>query len=145
MNLSRQCWKESLMNNGEYEYAQTIKDIETEILALKTAHQRPLGTLNFFQKSATLSISITAGSYGREFNVIVKISSPSVKPPITQVGWEIPAGFYDVSVINMTANANYDTWTYRLFLNNDGSAQTVSFRVGVISSQPIISISRSYV
>ena len=133
------------MNNGEHEYAQTIADIETEILALKTAHQRPLGTLNFFQKSATLTISIPAGSYGREFIVTVKIEAPSAKPPITQVGWEIPSGFYDVSIINMSVNGSYDTWSYRLFLNADASAQTVSFRVGAISSQPINSITRSYV
>lgn len=133
------------MNNGEYEYAETLKNIENEILALKTAHQRPLGALNFFQKSTTLNISIEAGDYGREFDLIVKIETPTAKPPITQVGWEIPSGFYDVSIINMSVNNNYDTWTYRLFLNNDGSAQNVSFRVGVVSSQPINSITRSYV
>ncbi len=132
------------MYDGERQYAETLNEIESEILALKTAHQRPLGTLNFFQKSATLSISIPANSYGRDFYVVVKIETPTTKPPITQIGWEIPSGFYDVSIINMTVNGNYDTWTYELFLNNDGSAQTVSFRVGAISSQPITSITRSY-
>lgn len=131
------------MKDGEYEYAKMLKEMENEVLALKTAHQRPLGTLNFFQKSQNFTLNIGAGDYGIFFYITVKIAEPSVKPPITQVGWEIPNGFYDVSIIDMTVNANYDTWTYRLFLNSDEYAKTVNFKVGVISSQPITSITRT--
>lgn len=131
------------MNDGEYEYATMLKEMENEVLALKTAHQRPLGTLNFFQKSQTFTLNISAGDYGIDFTITVKIAEPTAKPPITQVGWEIPSGFYDVTIVNMSVNGDYDTWTYELFLNSDEYAHTVSFKVGVVSSQPIISITRS--
>ena len=131
------------MKDGEYEYAQILKEMENEILALKTAHQRPLGTLNFFQKSETFSLNIEAGSYGIYFTIEVEVAKPTAKPPITQVGWEIPSGFYDVTIVDMSVSGDYDIWTYELFLNSDEYAHNVDFKVGVISSQPINSITRS--
>lgn len=131
------------MNDGEYEYARMLKEMENEVLALKTIHQRPLGTLNFFHLSETFTLTIGAGEFGVAFTIIVKTAEPVAKPPLAQVGWDIPSGFFDVTIVNMSMNMDYDTWTYELYLSSDGSAQTVTFKVGVISSQPIISITRS--
>lgn len=129
------------MNDAEREYTQLIKSIEDEVLNLKTAHQRPLGVLNFFRK--TQDITVTSDAYGyAEFNVVVKIATPTVVPPIVQTGWNIPSGFYVVDTSKVTINYNYDTWTYRLVLTQP-SAFTTTLNVSVISSQPIESITRS--
>ena len=129
------------MNDAEREYTQLIKSIEDEVLNLKTAHQRPLGVLNFFRK--TQDITVTSDQYGYvDFNIVVKIATPTVTPPIVQTGWNIPNGFYVVDIYQMSINSNYDTWTYRLALQQ-ASQFTTTLNVSVISSQPIESITRS--
>ena len=133
------------MGNGEYEFAQMLSQMENEVLALKTAHQRPLGTLNFFQSNTAFNVNINAGEYSAYFKISIKIAPPSAKPPILQAGWEIPSGFYDVTLINTTINSNYDLWEYTLGISNsNASAQTVPFSVGVVSSQPILEINWEY-
>ena len=132
------------MNNAEYEFDEMIKSIEQELTDLKTAHQRPLGTLNFFQRSSSFNVTIQAGAYAAIFDVTVNIETPTATPPIVQLGWEIPAGFYDVNIMDTTISGDYSSWTYRLALTNNGTAQTVTFNVGAISAQPILSINWSY-
>lgn len=132
------------MNDQEREFVNLIDSMEREVLELKTAHQRPLGTLNFFQQDINFNVNIASGSYGVQFYFVVEIETPSAKPPIVQVGWEIPNGFYDVSVVNMNVNSNYTIWTYTLGLYNNGAAQTVNFKAGAISALPIKSLSWSY-
>lgn len=132
------------MNNSEREFAEMIKGIENELRDLKTAHQRPLGTLNFFRESSNFTVNIAAGNYAAVFDVVVTIEEPTVTPPIVQVGWEIPSGFYDVSVFDMTTSPDYSIWTYQLALLNNGAAETVAFKFGAVSAQPIKSITWSY-
>ena len=132
------------MNDQEREFVNLIDNMEREVLELKTAHQRPLGTLNFFQKNVSFNINMSAGGFGASFNLIVNVATPTAKPPIVQMGWEIPSGFYDVSVMNMSVNGDYTVWTYELFLANiDGTAKTVNFNAGAISAQPIESLTWS--
>ena len=133
------------MNDAERELAQMFNNMEKEILALKTAHKRPLGALNFFRDSLDFTIVIGAGDYGKGITIVVQVETPTAKPPIVQAGWNIPSGFYDTSILDMNANANYDIWTYKIYINNDGSAQNVPFNFTAISSQPILSITWSYI
>lgn len=132
------------MNDNEREFDKMLLDMEAEVLALKTAHQRPLGALNFFRDSLDFTVVIAAGDYGKAILITVNIETPTAKPPIVQAGWEIPNTFYDITILDMNVNANYDTWTYKLYLDNDGSAQNVPFNFAAISSQPILSIDWSY-
>ena len=132
--------------NNEYEFAKYLKDIENEITNLKTAHQRPLGALSFFEQNFdfTVNLSYSVGVYIATFNVIVKIATPSVKPPIVQTGWDIPAGFYSVDFLDFNVDSNYETWTYKLQLLSP-TTTTANFKVKALSSQPIESITWSLV
>ena len=132
------------MNDAEREYAQMLVSMEKEVLALKTAHQRPLGALNFFKQALNFNLNIAAGSYGVAFLVTVNIATPTAKPPIVQASYNVPNGFYDVSIEQITTGGDYSSWTYDLALNNDGSAQSVAFNFEALSSQPIVDIIWSY-
>lgn len=129
------------MNNGEAELAKMIKDMEAEILALQTAHQRPLGALNFFKKSVNIPVNLQYyyGIYYADIKITVRVRTPSVKPPIVQTGWDVPAGFNTVWFSEATTNADYSEWTYEMALNSNNITST-TFNVGVVSSQPIESI-----
>ena len=135
------------MNNGEKEIAQMIKDIESEVINLKTAHQRPLGVLNFFKKSEQFTIPLTeiVGIYGATFNVIVKIAKPPVTPPIVQAGWDTPAGIFQIERIDMAISSDYSTYTYKLRVQANSAMASVVVKVGVTSSQPIESITAGVV
>lgn len=133
------------MNNGEYEFDRYLKEMEDEVTNLKTAHQRPLGALGFFKKNLNfvLNLPYQYGAYSATINVVVKITTPTAKPPIVQTGWNIPAGFYSVDFMDFNVNGNYDTWTYKLYLSSN-TISSVNFKVSSISSQPIESITWSY-
>lgn len=133
------------MNDGEYEYDRLLKSMENEVLALKTAHQRPLGTLNFFRKSLDFNVEIAAGAYSVGFYIDVKIGTPSVRPPIVQAGCSIPNGFFETTYEGMTTNGDYSVWSYALSLSNDNSsAQTINVKATALSSQPITELSWRY-
>lgn len=135
------------MNNGERELDQFIANIENELTALKTAHERPLGALDFFHGYNSFSVDLTSsyGVYAATINVVVKIAVPSVTPPIVQTGWDTPSGFYQVNFLEFTTSANYSTWIYKLQLIAPGTVITsATMKIGVISSQPIESITWSY-
>ncbi len=134
------------MNDGEYEYAKLLKNLENEVLAIKTAHQRPLGALNFFIETIQFDVSLTYsyGSYYRQFKVVVKNALPIAKPPIMQPMIDTPAGFYFTSIDDSVVDSNYTTWTYTLSLVSM-SISSATIKFGVISSQPIDSITWSYV
>lgn len=129
------------MYNGEAELVKMIKDMEAEILALQTAHQRPLGALNFFKKSVNIPVNLqySYGIYYADIKITVRVRTPSVKPPIVQTGWDVPAGFNTVWFSEATTNADYSEWTYEMALNSNNITST-TFNVGVVSSQPIESI-----
>lgn len=129
------------MNAGEQDFEQLLRQMEAEILALKTAHQRPLGALNFFQDSETFTVPLSEsyGTYLADIKVTVTIDTPTVVPPIVQPGWDIPNGFYTVWFSGVTVSADYKTWIYNLTLTSV-SAGTATMRAGAISSQPIQSI-----
>lgn len=134
------------MNDAVREYASLIKGIEQELTDLKTAHQRPLGALNFFTRSISFAVQLESsyGVYTREFQVAVTIELPTVIPPIVQAGWDTPAGFYRVDFLNLTISGDYTTWVYRLSLLSDStSAATMKF--SALSSQPISNITWSYI
>ena len=134
------------MGDNEVEYARMLKKMENEILALKTAHQRPLGALNFFKDTLNFNINLSYsfGIYVANINVVVTIAEPSVVPPIVQTGWDIPPGFYSVNFQDLNISGDYSTWTYQLqFISSTTSSATV--KIGTLSSQPIESITWSYV
>lgn len=134
------------MNNGEYEFDKYLKAMEDEVLNLKTAHQRPLGTLNFFIKTIqfTISLNYEYGSYYRQFKIVIKNDSPIAKPPIIQPMIDTPSGFYFTSIDDSSVDANYTTWTYTLSLTSMSISSAI-IKFGIISSQPIDSITWSYV
>lgn len=129
------------MNNGEKEIARLIKDAENELRNLKTAHQRPLGALSFFRGYTNIPVNLTLsyGTYVARISVTVRISKPDATPPIVQTGWDVPSGFITVWYDGMTINADYDEWTYDLMLYSNTIGST-TLRVGVISSEPVISV-----
>lgn len=134
------------MNDAEHEYDRLVKSMEDEVLALKTAHQRPLGALNFFKKTLDFDVALTEnfGVYVATFNVVVQIAKPSVKPPIVQTGWDTPAGFYYVTYLDFSTDSDYATWTYKLRLLTNDTIPSATMKVGALSSQPIESITWSY-
>lgn len=130
------------MNNGEREFNEMLAWMESEILALKTAHQRPLGALDFFEQTTTLDLVLNDtgyGSYTKTFWLDVTIQMPDVKPPIVQVGWDLPAGFSYVDFYESTTTDDYDVWSYKLSLTSP-TIVNVPFKVSALSSLPIISI-----
>lgn len=133
------------MNDGEYEYAKLLKSMENEVANLKTAHQRPLGALNFFTNKIqfTINLNYEYGSYYRAFRVIVKIAKPATTPPILQPAWDTPAGFYVVWLSANTISNDYTTYTYDMYLTSMTTASGL-VKFGAISSQPIESITWSY-
>lgn len=135
------------MNNCEREIDQLFTEMEKEVANLKTAHQRPLGALNFFTKnqSFTVNLSLMAGSYIATFNIIVKITTPTATPPIVQSGWDTPANFYRVERLEFGTNMDYDTYTYKLRLSTTSTVPSTTLKVYALSSQPIESITLEYV
>ena len=131
------------MNNGEREIDQLFTEMEKEVTNLKTAHQRPLGALNFFKESETFTIDLTqmAGTYIATFNIIVKIATPAVTPPIVQTGWDTPANFYRVERLEFATSADFSTYTYKLRLSTTTMLLSANMKVSALSSQPIESIS----
>lgn len=129
------------MNDGESESARLIKEIEREILALKTAHRRPLGALDFITKKETLTVPLDLlyGFYYKEFWLDVKIEKPDVTPPIVQTGWDVPENFYYMELLEYSVSADYATWSYKLYLGSE-TYNTATFDVSALSSQPIKSI-----
>lgn len=130
------------MNNGEREIDDLLTEMEKEVTNLKTAHQRPLGALNFFKKSEqfTIPLQSLAGTYIANFNLIVKIATPTTTPPIVQAGWDTPANFFRVERTEMAISADYSTYTYKLRLQTQTSLVSAIFKAQAISSQPIQSI-----
>ena len=134
------------MNDAEREFAQMLSSMEREVLDLKTAHQRPLGALDFFSKdtSFTVNLNNSYGSYMRNFYVRVKVADPIAKPPIVQTGWNTPANFYRVTFRNLEISSDYTTWTYHLQLFTGNVVPTAQMKVAVKSSQPITAIEWGY-
>ena len=134
------------MGDAEVEFNKMLSKIEDEILALKTAHQRPLGALNFFKKSESFGVTLTPslGIYAAEIYIHVKIAEPATKPPIVQTGWDTPPHFYSVSFQNLVVSADYSEWTYELqFISS--TVSSLMLNVSTLSSQPIESITWEYV
>lgn len=132
------------MNNAENEFDKQFRQAEQELTALKTAHQRPLGALNFFEKSAEFNVELTEayGIYSANITVTVAIKTPSVVPPIVQTGWDVPEGFITVLFYGVETSADYATWTYNLTLTST-TKDVATMNVGTVSSQPIESITWS--
>lgn len=130
--------------NSEREFNNSLKKIKSEILYLKTAHQRPLGALDFFEDSVSFDVTLSEyyGIYSANITVTVTIDIPAVTSPIVQTGWEVPNGFYSVFYYGASVSEDYSTWTYDLTLTST-SATSASMKVGAISSQPIESITWS--
>ncbi|WP_407457172.1 hypothetical protein [Fibrobacter sp.] len=134
------------MHNGEYQIDRYIKEMEDEVLALKTAHQRPLGTLDFFKKSLsfTVNLSESYGVYAVDFIVVVKIATPTTKPPIVQCGWSTPTGFLKVDFLDFSVSSDYETYSYKLELLTSQTIDSANMNFTALSSQPIISVNWSY-
>lgn len=123
--------------------AKRLKEIDRELTALKTAHQRPLGTLDFLQKS--LGFTVNLGSFGAtSIEVTVTIETPAVTPPIVQTGWSIPGNCYSVDLTSYTTSADYSQWTYTLFISTYPVLSSVNMTVTALSSQTIQSITWGY-
>lgn len=131
------------MNNGEYEIDRYIKEMEDEVKNLKTAHQRPLGALDFFKKSKTFRIELDQYSYAT-FYITVRIAPPNTKPPIVQTGWSVPQDFFVTELNSFSISNDYEIWTYNLTLSSNQSVSSVDFKVSSLSSQPILDIEWGY-
>lgn len=131
------------MNDAEREFDSLLKGMEKEVLDLKTAHQRPLGVLNFFKQSVSIPVSLIYmyGIYSANILLTVEVE-PANKPPIVQCGWDIPNGFNQVFSYGITVSFDYSQWTYDLTIDSINISST-TLNVGVISSQPIKNISWS--
>ena len=127
--------------SGDQEYDKLIKFIDNEITNLKTAHERPLGALDFFHYSKTVTVNLqnTYGYYYLDFWLDVTIKTPDATPPIVQTGWNVPSGFVRMDLYEYAINADYTKWSYRLVLDSS-SQSTATFKVSVVSSLPIVSI-----
>ena len=135
------------MNDAEYEINALINNIDHELTNLKTAHIRPLGALNFFKDRLFCSLELkdSGGSYYVDFKVIVVIAKPTTVPPIVQLGWSVPAGFYKVDFMSFENTPDYSTWTYNLSLQSPGTAITSAVvELCATSSQPIESMIWEY-
>ena len=124
-----------------------MKQIKRELTALKTSHQRPLGTLDFFSQSSTFNVNLSesGGTYLATIDVIVTIETPTTTPPIVQTGWDTPQGFYRVQFLDFNVSNNFSQWTYKLELNSAGaSISSATMKITAISSQPVQSITWSY-
>lgn len=120
-----------------------LKEVDRELTALKTAHQRPLGTLDFLQKSSEFTVNLD--SYGAaSINVTVTIETPTVTPPIVQTGWSVPQNCYSVDLTAFNTSANYSQWTYKLSINTYPAVASANMKITALSSQPIQSITWSY-
>jgi len=130
------------MNDGEREINDLIKTCENELTALKTSHQHPLGSLDFFSKTQTLTINLnySYGAYDATFWVDVTIQAPDVMPPIVQIGWDTPPGFKYIDLFEYKINDSYSVWSYQLYLQST-SLSTAQLSVTAVSSMPINSIS----
>lgn len=130
------------MNNGEREVNALITSCEKELTNLKTSHQHPLGSLNFYTKTQTLNITLSSsyGVYDALFWLDVKINTPDVTPPIVQIGWDTPPGFKYIDLFEYNINSAYSQWSYKLFLQSP-SQTSAQLTVTALSSLPINSIS----
>lgn len=132
------------MNSAENEIDRMLKEMEDEVTNLKTAHQRPLGALSFFRESVTIPVNMSYayGAYYANIKIVVKVATPTTKPPIVQAGWDVPSGFNTVWFYGVTVDSDYATWTYDITLDSLTISST-SIAVGAISSQPIESLTWS--
>ena len=134
------------MNSAEREFDLLLTEMESEILALKTAHQRPLGVLNFFRKTKTFTVNLTPeyGSwYEATINLVIKTEASS-KPPIFQMGYNIPRGVRQIYKNSATHNYDYSEWEYELYILENGIT-SLQFTVSAVCSQPVKSIEWSVV
>ncbi len=129
------------MNNGEREFNELLTSVEKELTALKTSHKHPLGSIDFFTKTETISVSLSQqyGIYAYMFWVDVHVEAPTVTPPIVQIGWDVPSGFNYIDLYDYDISDSYATWSYKMFLQSP-SVSSASFKVTATSSLPIISI-----
>lgn len=131
------------MSQNNNKFDEMMKFIENELTNLKTAHLRPLGALDFFHLSRTLTVSLSdpynIGYYYTDFWLDVKIKQPDTVPPIVQAGWNIPNGFGRMDLYEYAVSSDYSTWSYRLTLDSS-SLNSASFLASAVSSVPILSI-----
>lgn len=130
------------MNDGEREFDSMIKSMESEVLNLKTAHERPLGALDFFSLTETIEVELdySGGSYGKDFWIDVTIQASNIKPPICQVGWDNPPNFIPMDLLEYNISSDYSVFSYRLTADSPTEDSAV-FKVTAVSSMPIQSIS----
>jgi len=129
------------MNNGEREFNSLLVSVEKELTALKQSHRHPLGAIDFYTSTQTINVSLSLnyGVYDKMFWVDVKVKTPEVKPPIVQVGWNVPSGFNYIDLFEYNISADYATWSYKMYLQS-ATENTASFNVTATSSLPIESI-----
>lgn len=93
------------------EFATRLAKIRTELLGLKTAHQRGLGVIDFSSDSAIPASSSAVGIY----DVTVNFSSGNIFPPILQLGTTVGNIFnsvWDVSNLKFTAEVQDESYGY---------------------------------
>lgn len=127
--------------NGEYEFDKLILETEREITNLKTAHKRPLGSLDFFSQTKSFNLTLPE-QYGFHFLTFwfeVTVATPDVAPPIVQVGWDTPPGFLYIDLYESKVNSSYTVWSYKLNLASETISST-TFKATATSSLPIQSM-----
>lgn len=129
------------MNSAEKEFDSLLTDMEREITALKTAHQRPLGVLNFFRKTEIFTINLAhdySSFYSATIKLVIRVE-PSDKPPIFQIGYNIPRGVRQIYTNEAKTNSDYSVWEFELYILAQNTTST-QFTAGAVCSQPIHSI-----
>lgn len=116
-------------------FSISIRKMEREITCLKTSHDRGLGMVDFYTKSA--SGSITIGQWGiTEFEITATVSSGELTPSLIQPQITT-SGTRPVSLVSFTQSGTVNTWKYSA--QGDVGA-TVQISARVVSSSKIATL-----
>ena len=109
------------------QFTKMIRKMENEVTALKTAHERGLGAVDFFSKTA--SGSGTLGTYGvAEITITATVASGELTPAFCQP--QITMSVLNYSLTSFSQSGSTLAWKYHAY----GTAgASVSCSVKVVS------------
>lgn len=109
------------MNN---EFLTRLIRAENELRDLKTAHERGLGVVDFYSRTASMTV---AGPYSKDITVTATAAPDEPTPPFVQLTPRIPTG---TALSFISADVSSDgrslVSSYRLMIG-EGSGYTVTF------------------
>ena len=93
-----------------------LKWLKREILALKTAHRKGLGTANFASATESL-VYTTMGGDDQYLKITVKFADSITESPVTQC-YISNAQYFEQNDIEWDASAHTVTFLYRCYITN---------------------------